>query len=193
MTEYILQLNSGFHNCLIQREGVNWKLTFCCSALSLTESGQERAPRRLASEMYFIALLSFFPPLENPINAAISKDKLLRGRRVLYNCSFSICSKTQAYKSPYKHTHTQTQTFTHSFTHALFYFHSQTHTFSTSMNSQNLVEVSSVVEEIWLRARSFRYSCRVRVAIAANFSDLRAAISPLMAVGRGESGWINRR
>lgn len=38
-----------------------------------------------------------------------------------------------------------------------------------------------MVEVEWLRARSFRYSCLVRVAIAANFSERSAAISPFMA------------
>lgn len=48
-------------------------------------------------------------------------------------------------------------------------------------NLQNLVEVSKVVDVEWLRAKSFRYSCLVRVAIAANFSERSAAISPFMA------------
>lgn len=52
------------------------------------------------------------------------------------------------------------------------------------INSQNLVVVSRVVEVEWFSARSFRYSCLVRVAIAANFSERRAAISPLIAARR---------
>lgn len=77
---------STYHLKLYITDRKRTKPTFCCSALSLTESGQERAPRRLASEMYFIALLSFFPPLENPINAESHKDKniLSKGEGNLY-------------------------------------------------------------------------------------------------------------
>lgn len=51
----------------------------------------------------------------------------------------------------------------------------------------NLTAESIVAVLTKFSARSFRYSCRVRVAMARNFSDLCAAFSPLMTLASRKS------
>lgn len=51
----------------------------------------------------------------------------------------------------------------------------------------NLTAESIVAVLTKFSARSFRYSCRVRVAMALNFSDLCAAFSPLMTLASRKS------
>lgn len=51
----------------------------------------------------------------------------------------------------------------------------------------NFAEVSTVAVVTKFSARSFKYSCLVRVAIARNFSDLWAAFSALMTFAKRKS------